>query len=194
MIDLYSWKSANGRRPIIILEETGTPYKLIPIDPHSGKNKESEYLKISPGGKVPCMVDPDGPGGTPVHLMEAAAILEYIGEKTGMFIGSDTEKKWAVKQWLYYLATNVSVSFSNLNHARDLEEQCRNLLDSIDNHLAENKYFAGEYSIADMMVIGRFGAFGFDFINLNDYPNLVRWVDLMMARPAVKKSMEITIG
>lgn len=194
MIDLYSWKSANGRRPIIILEETGTPYKLIPIDPHSGKNKEIEYLKISPGGKVPCMVDPDGPGGTPVQLMESAAILEYIGEKTGMFIGSDTEKKWAVKQWLYYLATNVSVSFSNLNHARDLEEQCRNLLDSVNNHLAENKYFAGEYSIADMMVIGRFGAFGFDFINLNDYPNLVRWVDLMMARPAVKKSMEITIG
>ena len=194
MIDLYSWKSANGRRPIIILEETGTHYKLIPIDPHSGKNKESEYLKISPGGKVPCMVDPDGPGGTPVQLMESAAILEYIGEKTGMFIGSDIEKKWAVKQWLYYLATNVSVSFSNLNHARDLEEQCRNLLDSVDNHLAENKFFAGEYSIADMMVIGRFGAFGFDFINLNDYPNLVRWVDLMMARPAVKKSMEITIG
>ena len=92
MIDLYSWKSANGRRPIIILEETRTPYKLIPIDPHSGKNKESEYLKISPGGKVPCMVDPDGPGGTPVQLMESAAILEYIGEKTGMFIGSDIEK------------------------------------------------------------------------------------------------------
>ena len=194
MIDLYSWKSANGRRPIIILEETGTPYKLIPIDPHSGKNKESEYLKISPGGKVPCMVDPDGPGGTPVQLMESAAILEYIGEKTGMFIGSDIEKKWAVKQWLYYLATNVSVSFSNLNHARDLEEQCRNLLDSVDNHLAENKYFAGEYSIADMMVIGRFGAFGFDFINLNDYPNLMRWVGVMMARPAVKKSMEIAIS
>ena len=168
MIDLYSWKSANGRRPIIILEETGTPYKLIPIDPHSGKNKESEYLKISPGGKVPCIVDPDGPGGAPIQLMESAAILEYIGEKTGMFIGSDIETKWAVKQWLYYLATNVSVSFSNLNHARDLEEQCRNLLNSINNHLAENKYFAGEYSIADMMVVGRFGAFGFDFINLND--------------------------
>ena len=194
MIDLYSWKSANGRRPIIILEETGTPYKLIPIDPHSGKNKESEYLKISPGGKVPCIVDPDGPGGAPIQLMESAAILEYIGEKTGMFIGSDIEKKWAVKQWLYYLATNVSVSFSNLNHARDLEEQCRNLLNSINNHLAENKYFAGEYSIADMMVVGRFGAFGFDFINLNDYPNLMRWVGVMMTRPAVKKSMEITIS
>ena len=66
MIDLYSWKSANGRRPIIIMEETGTPYKVIPIDPHSGKNKEAEYLKIGPSGKVPCMVDPDGPGGAQI--------------------------------------------------------------------------------------------------------------------------------
>ncbi|MGB0577453.1 MAG: glutathione S-transferase family protein [Alphaproteobacteria bacterium] len=194
MIDLYSWKSANGRRPIIILEETGTPYNLIPIDPHGGKNKEPDYLKISPGGKVPCMVDPDGPGGLPIHIMESAAILEYLAEKTGQFMGSDEASKWAVKQWLYYLATNVSVSFSNLNHAHDLEGQCRELLDSVNNHLAENEYFAGDYSIADMMVIGRFGAFGFDFINLKDYPNLVRWVDMMMARPAVKRSMEIPIG
>jgi GST-like protein len=194
MIELYSWKSANGRRPIIILEETGTPYKVIPIDPHGGKNKEAEYLKISPGGKVPCMVDPDGPGGTPISIMESAAIMEYLAEKTGQFMGSDEASKWAVKQWLYFLATNVSVSFSNLNHARDLEGQCRTLLDSVNNHLAEHEYFAGDYSIADMMVIGRFGAFGFDYIDLNDYPNLVRWIDVMMARPAVKRSMEIPIG
>jgi len=194
MIDLYSWKSANGRRPIIILEETDTPYRLIPIDPHGDKNKEAEYLKISPGGKVPCMVDPDGPGGQPIHIMESAAILEYLAEKTGQFGGSDTADKWVVKQWLYYLATNVSVSFSNLNHARDLEGQCRNLLEPMNKHLANNEYFACEYSIADMMVIGRFGEFSFDFIDLNDYPNLVRWVDLMMTRPAIKKSMEIPIG
>ena len=194
MIDLYSWKSANGRRPIIILEETGTPYNLIAIDPHSGKNKEPDYLKISPGGKIPCMFDPDGPGGEPIHIMESAAIMEYLAEKTGKFMGSDAQNKWAVKQWLYFLATNVSVSFSNLNHARDLEGQCRTLLDSMNNHLADNEYFAGEYSIADMMAIGRFGAFGFDFIDLDDYPNLIRWVHMMMARPAVKRSIEIPIS
>jgi GST-like protein len=194
MIDLYSWKSANGRRPIIIFEETNTPYRLISIDPHSGKNKEPEYLKISPGGKVPCIVDPNGPDGAPLHLMESAAILEYIAGKTGQFIGTNTQNKWEVKQWLYYLATNVSVSFSNLNHARDLEKQCRVLLESMNNHLITNEYFAGDYSIADMMAIGRFGAFGFDFIDLNEYPNLVRWIDNMMARPAVKKSIELPIS
>ena len=194
MIDLYSWKSANGRRPIIILEETGTPYNLIAIDPHSGKNKEPDYLKISPVGKIPCMFDPDGPGGEPIHIMESAAIMEYLAEKTGKFMGSDAQNKWTVKQWLYFLATNVSVSFSNLNHARDLEGQCRTLLDSMNNHLADNEYFAGEYSIADMMAIGRFGAFGFDFIDLDDYPNLIRWVHMMMARPAVKRSIEIPIS
>ncbi|MBK18635.1 MAG: glutathione S-transferase [Rhodospirillaceae bacterium] len=194
MIDLYCWKSANGRRPIIILEETGTPYNLIAVDPHSGKNKEPEYLKISPGGKVPCLIDPDGPGGEPIHLMESAAILEYIGGKTGQFIGETEEERWQVKQWLIYLATNVSVSFSNLNHARDLEGQCRTLLEAINHHLAENEYFAGNYSVADMMAIGRFAAFAFDFIDLNEYPNLVRWVDALTQRPAVQKSMEIPIG
>tara|TARA_Y100001934_G_C12218323_1_gene709490 strand:+ start:393 stop:977 length:585 start_codon:yes stop_codon:yes gene_type:complete len=194
MIDLYAWKSANGRRPIIILEETNTPYRLISIDPHSSKTQEPDYLKISPGGKVPCIVDPNGPDGIPIHVMESAAILEYVAGKTGQFLGTDTRNKWDVKQWLFYLATNVSVSFSNLNHARDLEKQCRALLEAINSHLSTNEFFAGDYSIADMMVIGRFGDFGFDFIDLNEYPNLVRWIDIMMARPAVKKSIELPIS
>jgi len=193
MIDLYAWKSANGRRPIIILEETGLPYNLIPIDPHGGKNQEPQYLKISPSGKVPCLVDPDGPNGLTIQIMESAAILEYIAEKTGQFLGK-RDTRWQVKQWLYYLATNVSVSFSNLNHAQDLEGQCRLLLKKMDRHLENNQYFAVEYSIADMMVIGRFGTFGFKFIDLDEYRHLTRWVKLMMQRPAVKKSMEIPIG
>ena len=154
MIDLYAWKSANGRRPIIMLEETATPYRLIPIDPHGGDNRKPEYLKISPGGKVPCLVDPDKIEGTPIHL----------------------------------------ISFSALNVTRDLEKQCRDLLAVLDNHLATHDYFAGDYSIADMMSIGRFGAFGFDFIDLNDYPNLCRWRDRVLERPAVRKAMDMPIG
>ena len=91
MIDLYSWKSANGRRPIIMLEECGIPYRLIPIDPHGGDNRKPDYLKISPGGKVPCLVDPDAEGGEPIHLMESSAILLYLAEKTGQFNGATGE-------------------------------------------------------------------------------------------------------
>ena len=177
-----------------MLEETSTPYNLIPIDPHGRENKKPDYLKISPGGKVPCMVDPNGNFGKPVHLMESAAILLYLAEKTGQFLGNSGDENWKVRQWLFYLATNVSTSFSNLNHTRELENQCRELLEILDNHLATNKFFAGDYSIADMMVIGRFGDFRFDFIDLKEYSNLIRWRDQLMARPAVKKAIEMPIS
>jgi GST-like protein len=193
MIDLYAWTSANGRRPIIMLEETGTPYNITPIDPHSEERNTPAYRKISPGGKVPCLVDHDGPGGSPLHLMESSAILMYLGDKTGQFMGGDAANRWAVLQWLMYQATNVAISFSALNVTRDMEPQCRTLLGVLDTHLATCDYFAGEYSIADMMSIGRFGDFRFDYIDLGDYPNLCRWRDRVLARPAVSKAMELKI-
>ena len=196
MIDLYAWTSANGRRPIIMLEETGTPYRITAIDPHSEATNAPEYRKVSPGGKVPCLVDPDGPGdpgGAAIHLMESSAILMYLGDKTGQFMGSDAAGRWDVLQWLMYLATNVSISFSALNVTRDMEPQCRDLLDVLNTHLAHNDYFTGEDSIADMMAIGRFGKFGFDYIDLDEYPNLFRWRDRVMERPAVRKAIEMEI-
>jgi len=193
MIDLYAWTSANGRRPIIMLEETGTPYNITAIDPHSEAKNTPQYRAISPGGKVPCLVDPDGPGGAPIHLMESSAILMYLGEKTGQFMGADAARRWDVLQWLAYLATNVSISFSALNVTREMADQCRTLLGEVNNHLANNDYFAGDYSIADMMVIGRFGDFRFDYIDLNDYPSLCRWRDRVMERAAVRKAMEMKI-
>ena len=193
MIDLYAWTSANGRRPIIMLEETGTPYRITPIDPHSEAKNAPDYRKISPGGKVPCLVDPDGPGGAPIHLMESGAILMYLGDKTGQFMGAGPAGRWDVLQWLMYQATNVAISFSALNVTRDMEQQCRTLLDVLNNHLADNDYFAGEYSIADMMSIGRIGDFKFDYIDLDEYPNLCHWRDRLMDRPAVRKAMEMKI-
>ncbi len=193
MIDLYAWTSANGRRPLIMLEETGTPYRITAIDPHSEAKNTPDYRKISPGGKVPCLVDPDGPGGSAIHLMESSAILMYLGDKTGQFMGTDAANRWDVLQWLMYQATNVAISFSALNVTRDMEQQCRDLLDVLNNHLADYDYFAGDYSIADMMSIGRFGAFKFDYIDLDDYPNICRWRDRLMDRPAVRKATEMAI-
>jgi GST-like protein len=193
MIDLYAWTSANGRRPIIMLEETGTPYRITAIDPHGEAKNTPDYRNISPGGKVPCLVDPDGPGGAPIHLMESSAILMYLGDKTGQFMGGDAAGRWDVLQWLMYGATNVAISFSALNVTREMEPQCRALLNELNNHLADNDYFAGDYSIADMMSIGRFGDFRFDYIDLDEYPNLCRWRDRLMERPAVRKAMEMKI-
>lgn len=194
MIDLYGWTSANGRRPIIMLEETGTPYTITAIDPHSEAKDTPEYRAISPGGKVPCLVDPDGPGGAPIHLMESAAILMYLGDKTGQFMGGYAAGRWDVLQWLMYQATNVAISFSALNVTREMEPQCRKLLDVLNDHLANHDYFAAEYSVADMMSIGRFADFRFDYIDLNDYPHVCRWRDRLMDRPAVRKAVEMPIA
>ena len=193
MIELYAWTSANGRRPIIMLEETGTPYRITAIDPHSEDKNTTEYRAMSPSGKVPCVVDPDGPGGEPIHLMESSAILLYLAEKTGRFLGENDRERWEVMQWLAYLATNVSISFSALNVTREMEAQCRKLLGEMEKHLASHDYFAGAYSIADMMAIGRFGDFQFDYIDLNEYPAGCRWRDRLMDRPAVRKATEMPI-
>ena len=193
MIDLYAWTSANGRRPIIMLEETGTPYRLTAIDPHSEQKNAPDYRAISPGGKVPCLVDPDGPGGAPISLMESSAILMYRGDKTSQFMGADAVNRWDVMQWLMYQATNVAISFSALNVTREMEAQCRKLLDVLNNHLADHDYFAGDYSVADMMSIGRFGDFRFDYIDLEDYPHVCRWRDRVLERPAVRKAMDMKI-
>ncbi len=193
MIDLYAWTSANGRRPIIMLEETGTPYKIRAIDPHGEAKNTAEYRKISPGGKVPCLIDPDGPDGQSIHLMESSAILLYLGEKTGQFLGSNNRARWEVMQWLMYNATNVAISFSALNVTREMEQQCRNLLTVMESQLTDHDYFASEYSIADMMSIGRFGDFRFDYIDLNEFPGVCRWRDRVLDRPAVRKAFEMAI-
>ena len=194
MIDLYTWKTTNGRRPIIMLEETGTPYRIIPINIHDGSSRTAEYLKISPAGKVPCLVDPDGPDGASLHLMESAAILMYLAEKAGGgYIGTSPRNRWEVMRWVFFHATNVAITFSALNRAPVLESRCRDLLEAMNTHLADNEYFAGDYSIADMVPISRFWGFKFDAIDLGEYPNVVRWRDQLVTRPAIRHAMEVPI-
>ena len=194
MIDLYAWKTTNGRRPIIMLEETGTPYRIIPINIHDGSSRTPEYLKISPAGKIPCMVDPDGPDGAPIHMMESAAMVMYLGEKAGRFLGTGERNRWEVTRWVFFHATNVAITFSAFNRAPVLESRCRDLLDAMNNHLADNEYFAGDYSIADMVPITRFWDFKFDAFDLGDYPNIERWRAQLVTRPAIRHAMEVAIG
>ena len=194
MIDFYTWKTTNGRRPIIMLEETDTPYRIIPINIHDGSSRTPEYVKISPAGKIPCMVDPSGPDGAPIHMMESAAILMYLGEKAGRFLGTGDRNRWEVTRWVFFHATNVAITFSAFNRAPVLESRCRDLLEAMNNHLADNEYFAGDYSIADMVPITRFWDFKFDAFDLGDYPNIERWRGQLVTRPAIRHAMEVAIG
>ena len=112
MIELHTWGTTNGRRPIIFLEEAGLPYKIVPVDIQHGANKTPQHLALSPLGKIPAMIDTDGPGGQKVKLFESAAILLYLAEKTDKFYGSTPLKRAAVQKWLIFNVANVLPTFS----------------------------------------------------------------------------------
>ncbi|HXI35664.1 MAG TPA: glutathione S-transferase N-terminal domain-containing protein, partial [Burkholderiales bacterium] len=116
MIDLYTWPTPNGHKIHIMLEETGTPYRVIPIDIGKGDQFKPEFLKISPNNKMPAMVDPDGPGGKPFALAESGAMLFYLASKTGKFLPKDIRKRWQVMQWVMTQMGHVGPMLGQAHH------------------------------------------------------------------------------
>lgn len=192
MIDLYTWTTTNGRRAIIMAEEAGLPYKLNWINIQKGEQKTPEYEKINPYRKIPSMIDSDGPGGKPATLFESVAICFYLAEKSGKFLGSPAEKPNVLK-WSMFHATNVLWTIGALGRINDpsIETGSKSQLATMDKHLASNEYFAGSYSIADIIPYTRINGIKHESIKMSDYPNVVKWLERVGARPAVKKGMEV---
>lgn len=193
MIELYAWGTTNGRRPLVMLEEAQIPYKLIPTDIKAGANKTPEYLKISPFGKIPSMVDTEGPGGARVSLFESTAILLYLAEKSGKFLGDKPAQKADVLKWLQFGAATILPVFSLMRTYKELEAEGGKPLDTVEKQLASNEYLAGPYSIADMALLTRFAAMSKESW-VTDRPNFAKWLARCTARPAVKKALEMKVG
>jgi GST-like protein len=102
MIDCYTWMTDNGYKPRMMLEETGLPHRIVPVNLREKAQMAPEFMKISPGHKIPAIVDHDGPGGAAVTLCESGAILKYLAEKSGKFYPSDPAARVKVDQWLFY--------------------------------------------------------------------------------------------
>lgn len=193
MIELHTWGTTNGRRPIIMLEEADIPYKLVPVDIRSGANKTPAHLTISPYGKIPALVDTDGPGGEKVHMFESSAILLYLAEKSGKFYGSTPAKRTKVQKWLMFVVASVLPIFSIMRDHKELEPTAVKMLDVLEAQLSRHDYLAREYSIADMAAITRLIQFA-DHEWMKTRPNISRWINRVSARPAVKKALEMKIG
>ena len=116
MIDLYTWPTPNGHKVHIMLEETGTPYRVIPVDIGAGDQFKPEFLKISPNNKMPAMVDPDGPDGKPFALAESGAMLFYLASKTGRFLPKDLRKRWQVMQWTMFQMGHIGPMLGQAHH------------------------------------------------------------------------------
>lgn len=208
MIDLYYWPTPNGHKITIFLEETGLSYKIHPVNINKGDQFKSAFLKISPNNRMPAIIDQDADGGGSLSIFESGAILQYLAEKTGKFLPKDVRGRQNVLQWLYWQMANLGPMLGQANHfvkyAPQLDETCdhtygreryvseaRRLFHVMDKQLQDNEYLAGDYSIADMAAwpwVRGYKTYGFD---LTSWPNLKRWHEIMKARPAVRRAIDI---
>jgi GST-like protein len=205
MIHAYSWRTSNGRKLHIMLEETGLPYELHPIDIRKGDQFTPAFLKVSPNNKIPAIVD-DEPigGGAPLSLFESGAILTYLAEKTGKFLPKEPRARFTVLQWAFWQVGGFGPILGQAHHfvdyapegsdyarTRFIKESGR-LYGVLDKRLGESEYLGGpDYSIADMLTFPWSQGYAKQGQRIEDFPNVKRWQDKILARPAVQKGIKL---
>jgi GST-like protein len=202
MLDLYTWRTPNGKKAPILLEELEWPYELHMVNLGLGDQKRPQYLAINPNGKIPALVDPEGPNGL-VVVFESGAILEYLADKSGRFLPRDQPGRAEVLSWVYWQVGGPGPFFGQLlafsreeprnegAFAKFFSESQR-LVRVLDGRLRDREWIAGSYSIADMMIYPWFatvGEFQLDVIEGADH--VKRWMSSMASRAAVQKGMSI---
>ncbi|MDP2451439.1 MAG: glutathione S-transferase N-terminal domain-containing protein [Polaromonas sp.] len=206
-IQLYAFDTPNGRKISIALEEMGLPYEVHVVDITQGEQTAPEFLKISPNNKIPAIVDPDGPGGQPISVFESGAILIYLAEKTGTFLPKDPRARVAALEWLMFQVGGFGPMPGQVHHFADLTNdadrryglerfmaETRRLYGVMDRRLADHAFFAGEeISIADFAIVSWVWRHERHKIDLVDFPNVLRWYRVMMARPAVARGFVVAL-
>src|SRR5882724_1525235 len=202
-IELHTWNTPNGRKISVALEEMGLPYKAFPVNIGKGEQMAPAFLKISPNNRIPAIVDPDGPDGKPVSVFESGAILLYLGEKTGKFLPKPLAQRIPVYEWLMWQMGGFGPMPGQVHHFIALENEqdrayglkrfmaeTRRLYGVLDRRLAEHGFGGGPVSVA--VFASRGGGCGQPRhkVELSDFPNVKRWHDALMARPATKRGME----
>lgn len=204
MIDLYTWKTPNGRKASIMLEEVGLPYRVHPIDISKDEQFDPAFLAINPNNKIPAIVDSDGPEGRPFTVFESGAILIYLAEKTGQLLPADPAGRSVTLQWLMFQMGGVGPMLGQAHHFRKFAREqipyainrytteAERLYGVMDGRLAESAFFAGEsYTIADIAIYPWLQRWDWQGIDLEEFPNVRRWMAEVGARPAVQKGMTV---
>ncbi len=204
MIEVYSWATPNGHKVHIMLEECGLPYRAHAVNIGTGEQFAADFLAISPNNKIPAIVDPDGPEGKPISLMESGAILLYLAGKTGRFLPEGTAAKYEVLEWLMFQMGGVGPMLGQAHHFRiyapekipyaidRYSNEAKRLYGVMNKRLANSRYLGGkDYSIADIAVFPWLRSWKNQGIEWNDYPHLKGWFDEIGARPAVQRGVEV---
>lgn len=203
-IDLYSWPTPNGHKIHIALEELGLPYNVHAVDIGKGDQFRPAFLRISPNNKIPAMVDPDGPDGRPIALMESGAMLIYLAEKTGRLMPADRRGRTDVMTWLMFQMAGVGPMLGQVHHFRHYApeplpyaidrytSETTRLYRVLDRRLGESAYLAGaDFSIADIATFPWIRSWEKQGQDLAAHPNLQRWFDSLAARPGVERGLQV---
>ena len=204
MIDLYTWPTPNGRKIHIMLEECGLPFSVHAVNTRLGDQFKPDFLKINPNNKIPAIIDRNGPGDKPFALFESGAILIYLAEKSGKFLPFEPAAKYTTLQWLMFQMSAVGPMFGQAGHFRSYTKEVQqysidrytnevNRLHKVMNQrLSETKFLAGDrYTIADIATWPWVANPERRGVNMTLYPNVQRWYEDILARPAVQRGMAL---
>lgn len=207
-IQLWYWPTPNGWKVSIALEEMGLPYEVKPVNIGTGEQFQPAFQAISPNGRMPAIVDPDGPDGLPLSIFESGAILQYLATKSGQFYAKDARGRAEIDQWLFWQVGGLGPMAGQTHHFRQYAtalirdqrqiaygvrrytDETHRLYGVLDRRLADRDYVAGAYSIADMAI--------WPWIlpehqgqNIDEFPNLKAWLARVGERPAVIKGRAV---
>jgi len=210
-LQLYSLATPNGVKVSIALEETGLPYEVHRVSFDTQDQMSPEFKSLNPYGKIPAILDPNGPGGKPLALFESGAILLYLAEKTGKLLPQDAAARYQTIQWLMFQMGGVGPMFGQVGFfhkfaGKEFEDkrprdryvgEAKRLLNVLNDRLADRAWLMGdEYTIADIAtfpwvrnLIGFYGAG--DLVEIANFPNVTRVLEAFVARPAVVRGLDI---
>jgi GST-like protein len=210
-LQLYSLPTPNGVKVSIALEEMALPYETHRVDIGRNESWTPEFLSLNPNGKIPAIIDPNGPGGAPIGLFESGAILLYLAEKTGQLLPKDPIRRYETIQWVFFQMAFVGPMFGQVGYfykfagreiadKRPLEryrDESKRLLGVLETRLEGRSWIMGdEYTIADVALLGwvrnLIGFYGArDLVEFDKLKQVPAWLDRGLARPAVQRGLEI---
>ena len=205
-IQFFAFDTPNARKISVALEEMALSYQVTTVNISKDEQFNPDFLKFSPNNKIPAIVDTEGPGGKTVTVFESGAILLYLAEKTGKFLPTDLIARISVYEWLMFQMSGFGPIPGQVHHFLGLtneedkrygverfSKETRRLYSVMDKRLATHTYFAGDLSIADFAILGWVWRHQRHQVDLVDYPNVKRWYEAMMARPAVQRGFAVAL-
>jgi len=211
IIQLYSLPTPNGVKVSIALEELGLAYEAHLVDIGKNESWTAEFLSLNPNGKIPVIIDPNGPGGKPLGLFESGAILLYLSDKTGKLVPDDAAARYETIQWVFFQMAFIGPMFGQVGYfhkfaGKEIEDkrplnryrdEAKRLLGVMNTRLTGRQWIMGDlYTIADISMMGwvrnLIGFYGAgELVEFDSFPNVGAWLERGLARPAVQRGLTI---